>query len=171
LAAVVSAALGLAACGEDEDSDQVFDQEGFPFTFSYPDGFEETEDVSLAQSLGADADDSVAIGVADNDGIIVLRYTLQKAVDETNLDEAKAEFDALIAQVDSGASSKATDVAGFPALEFGTVQVPSIENGESRLVVLFQGDQEYLINCQSTPEHREMVEGACDQALDTLEPK
>ena len=49
--------------------------------------------------------------------------------------------------------------------------MPSIEDGESRFTVLFDGDQEYLINCQSTPEHRDEVDEACDEALATLAVK
>jgi hypothetical protein len=168
LALVAGAAL--LACGE-EEGDRVFDEEGFPFTFSYPDGFEETGEVTVDQSLGSEADDSIAIGVGENDGIIVQRYELQIAVDESNLDQAQAEFDSLIGQVDPKAGSRTTEIAGLPALEFDAVDVPSIEGAESRFTVLFQGDQEYLINCQSTPEHRETVESACDEALDTLELK
>lgn len=44
------------------------------------------------------------------------------------------------------------------------------EEGESRLVALFEGDQEYLLNCQSTPDEREQVDEACEQMLETRSP-
>ena len=34
--------------------------------------------------------------------------------------------------------------------------------------MLFEGDQEYLINCQSTPEGRPEIDAACDLMLETL---
>ena len=46
--------------------------------------------------------------------------------------------------------------------------IPSIEDGQSRLVFLFDGELEYQINCQSTPDGRDEVESACDEALETL---
>ena len=48
------------------------------------------------------------------------------------------------------------------------VAIPSVPDAQSRFVAFFDGNQEYLFNCQSTPEHREEIEQACDTALDTV---
>jgi hypothetical protein len=42
------------------------------------------------------------------------------------------------------------------------------KGGVSRLFVLFEGRVEYFFNCQSTPESRAEIDGACNQALGTL---
>ena len=172
--ALVAAALALAACGDD-DSDsvsgpQTFEQEGFPFTFSYPGDFVATEDVEVAQQLGTTgAEDTVAVASDEHNLLMVQRYTLNLAIDEDNLDLAKREFDGLIAQLDADAApARAGEIGGFPSLEYESVALTTPEDGESRLIALFEGDQEYLLNCQSTPDGREAIRTACDQAVATL---
>lgn len=159
-------ALSLASCGN--ESDGVFDVEGFPFTFEYPDDFEETGDVSFDQQLGASADESAVVGIDDENGIALQRFTLEIAIDESNLNLAKREIDQLIQQVAPDASSQPSQIAGLPALTADKVSIPSVEGGESRLTFFFDGDQEYLINCQSTPDHRSEIDEACELALETL---
>ena len=158
--------LGFASCGG--GSDGTFDREGFPFQFQYPDAFEESDEVSIDQALGGEAEETVAIGLNDDNAIILQRFTLRIAVDESNLRLAQREIDGLMAQVDPDASSEPTEVAGLPALLIEKVDVPSIQGGESRLTILFDGDQEYVVNCQSTPEDRAEIEAACETALETL---
>lgn len=159
--------FALASCGN--ESDGVFEHEGFPFTFEYPDDFEETDDVTVGEELGVAADESAAIGIEENDLIAVQSFTLQAEVDQSNLDLAKREVDGLVRQLDPDASTQPTEVAGLPALSAENVIVPGLEGGESRLTIIFDGDTEYVFNCQSTPERRAEVDEACDLALETLE--
>jgi hypothetical protein len=162
------AALAMLACGG--ESDGTFDFEDFPFTFSYPDGFEEIDDIDIDEQLGADSDNTVAVGIDEHDLITVERYTLQIAVDEQNLRLAKHEIDALFAKLDDSGDvvTTQTEIAGFPALTATEIPVSSIEGAASDITIIFDGDQEYVINCQSTPDHRDEVDEACDQALETL---
>ena len=162
------AALALGACGDDDDSPATFEQEGFPFSFEYPGDWEESDDVTIDQSLGGQSEDTTAVALDDDNGIVLQRYTLQTTVDKQNLDLAQREIDGLLAQVDPTARSEQTEIAGLPALTVDGLVVPSIETGESRLTFLFEGDQEYLINCQSTEESRTEVAEACDTAVRTL---
>ena len=164
--ALALAAVALAACGN--ESDGVFDVEGFPFTFEYPDDFEETDELDFVEELGASAEQSAAVGIDEEDGLFVQRFTLKIAIDESNLNLAKREIDRLLGEVAPDASAQPTEVAGLPALTADEVSVPSVEDGESRLTFFFDGDQEYLLNCQSTPDQRATVEEACDLALETL---
>lgn len=167
LAAAALAVVALASCGD--ESDGVFEHEGFPFTFEYPEEFEETDEVTLGEELGGAADESAAIGIEENDLIAIQSFTLRVEVDQSNLDQAKREIDGLVRQLDPDVSTEPTDVAGLPALTADRVVVPGIEDGESRLTIIFDGDQEYVFNCQSTSAHRAEVAEACDMALDTLE--
>ena len=165
---LLTLALAFAACGGDE-SDGTFEQDGFPFTFKYPGDFEDFgDDVDIASKLGAAADGTAAIGISENDVILVQRFTLNLAVERSDLGAAKQQFEQLIRQVDPSATAQPTEVAGLPALDVKDVTIPSVPDGQSRLVPFFDGDQEYLINCQSTPEHRDEIEQACDMALDTV---
>jgi hypothetical protein len=161
------AALTVAACGG--ESDGTFDHEDFPFTFSYPGDFEETDDVEASQSVGASAEASTGIGLTENDGILVSSYQLGVEVTERNIERAQREFDGLVRQLDPEAGpSEITEIAGLPSLTYDDVAVSSVEGGVSDLTFIFEGDQEYLINCQSTPDHRDEIAEACDQALESL---
>lgn len=161
-------ALGVGACGGEEDTR--FEAKGFGITFDYPEGFEESDDVTINEQQGSEAKESRAVGLDEDNGIIVQRYSLQQNITKDNLDLAKAEFDALVAGLSPDAAKGATtEVAGLPALRYDKVPVGSVEKGESRLIVVFDGATEYLINCQSTPDKRSEINEACDQAVDTLE--
>ena len=164
--ALVVLALGLASCGN--ESDGVFDVEGFPFTFEYPDEFEETEDVNFDTNLGASADQAAAVAIGENDLIALQRFTLNLAIDRSNLNLAKRELGALIQRLDPSASLSVVEIDGLPALTTGNLDVSTVEDGESRITALFDGDQEYVVNCQSTPDHRDEIAEACDLALETL---
>jgi hypothetical protein len=167
---LVLTALGAVACGAEEDS--LFDAKGFGITFEYPEGFEESDDVSIAQQRGSQADDSRAVGLDEDNGIIVQRYSLQQSINEDNLELAKAEFDALVAQLSPDAGrGRVTEVAGLPAINYEDIPVESVDDGQSRLVVVFDGRTEYLLNCQSTPKERSKIEDACDLAVETLAVK
>lgn len=168
----IGAAPAFAACGDDDgdggDGNATFEREGFPFTFEYPDSFEFTEDVTAAQTLGGESDDAVALVSDDDNAIVVERFTLNVEVDESNLDQVKQEADQLFQQVDPSAEAQPGEIAGLPSLSLDAIAVPTPEDGESQFTLLFEGDQEYLINCQSTPAGRPEIEGACDLALETL---
>jgi hypothetical protein len=169
---VICAAPAFAACGDDDgdggSGNATFEREGFPFTFEYPDSFVLREDLTVAQTVGAEADDRVLLALDDDNGIVVERYTLNVEVDESNLDQVKQELDQGFQQVDPSAESQPGEIAGLPSLSLDAIAVPTPEGGESRYTVLFEGDQEYLLNCQSTPAARPEIEAACDLALETL---
>ena len=99
------------------------------------------------------------MGLDSDNGIIVQRYALKRSIDESNLDLAKSEFDALVAGLSPDA--RKARPPRWP--------VRSVERGQRRLVVLFDGRTEFLINCQSTPEKRSQIDAAYDLAVETLE--
>jgi hypothetical protein len=164
------AAVGIAGCGgDDDDSDPAtFERDTFPFTFEYPDGFEVTDHVSTSKTLGGGADEGLAIVMDEDNGLIIQRYTLNVEINQANLGVARQEADGLFQQVDPDARGAEGEIAGFPSLTYDAVTLTTPEDGESRLIVLFEGYQEYLINCQSTPDGRGEIEQACDLAVDTL---
>ncbi len=159
-------ALSIAACGDSGGG--TFDESDLPFTFEYPDGFEVADDVSVSEQLGAAADAQRAVAIDEDNAIILQLFTLNTQIDESDLDAAKREIGGLLSQVNYSGNLEESKVAGLPALTAEGVQVPSVEEGVSNLTFVFNGDQEYLINCQSTPEHRPEVDDACDQALETF---
>ena len=164
-------ALGAIGCGGG-DGPQTFEEEGFPFTFEYPGDFDRAEDVEFEASLGGSSDEDIALTVDTHDGIILQRITLNRAVDESNLELAKRELDGLIGQTDPSAPQGTTgETAGFPSLSYEGLTSPADDTEiESSLLVLFEGDQEFVINCQSTEENRETLTEACDRMRETLAP-
>lgn len=61
-----------------------------------------------------------------------------------------------------------TEIGGLPALEYESAPTKGRPGEEARLLVIFDGDTEYTINCQSTEKRREDIEKACDTVLETL---
>lgn len=177
--ATIALAALLAGCGGDDDGGgevpegtAAFEDEDFPFTFAYPEDWMKTTDVSIATEAGNAADETIFVGPDEDNGIVLQRFTLQGDVTEDNLSEAKAEFDDLILQVDPEApEASETELIGLPTLEYDEIQLATPEDGESRYNIFFDGDQEYLINCQSTPDSREEIDAACQEALDSLEER
>jgi hypothetical protein len=164
---LATAALVLGACGGGGDGR--FEADGFAITFEYPEDFEESDDVTISEQRGSKAEASRAVGLDEDNGIIVQRYGLKRSIDRDNLELAKSEFDALVKTLSpDAAEGKVAEIAGLPALRYANVPVRSIEDARSRLIVLFDGRTEYLINCQSTPDKRPEVDEACAMALETL---
>lgn len=171
-AAFTLVALALAGCGGDDGGGtETFERDEFPFTFEYPGDLELTDELEFSEELGGAADESLALSHDDENALILERYTLNLEIDEDNLELAKRELDTLLQQVDSGAQGQEGETAGFPSLTYDSVTLPTPEEGESRYIALFDGDQEYLLNCQSTPDARDEIESACDQAEATLAPE
>ena len=149
--------------------DGTFDDAAYPFTFKYPGDWNESDDVTLSKELGGSGLDKRAVMLDSTNGIILERFELNVAIDEKNLDLAKNELDGLITQLDPNASGETGETGGYLSVTYDSV--PVSDDTESKLVALFDGDQAYMINCQSNEEHRDDVAAGCQQALDTLEPK
>lgn len=171
LATVLVVALGISACGDDDGGDngpQTFEDDAYPFTFEYPSDFEVTEDVNFSVEAGGNLEDNRAVALDEENMLILSRTTLNVTIDESNLELAKDEMDQLFQQIDpESGQGEEGEYAGFLALDY-QVSVDTPEDGESRIVSLFDGDQQYTINCQSAPEQREEIEQACQRALDTI---
>jgi hypothetical protein len=103
----------------------------------------------------------------DEDNVL-LRFTLEGELNQGNLGLAKRWLDGQIQQLDPDASGEEGEIAGYPSLTYDAVTLATPEELESRFIMLFEGDEEYVINCQSTPDGRDEIEQACDLAVDTL---
>jgi hypothetical protein len=168
-------AAALAGCGSDGDSSSRFEESGIDITFEFPEEMNEADNVMIASGAGSSAKATAGVGYGEKntkDVIIVQRYDLNVPIDAGNLKRAKAELDPLVAQISPGAPKGETgEIGGFPSIDYRNLKVRQIDGATSRLIALFDGDVEYLINCQSTPKRRADIEKACRQALDTVERK
>lgn len=169
----------VAGCGGDDDSDdggdgeavgsETFERDGFELTFRYPSDFEERDDIEFSQSAGSGASETAGIGLDETNVIAVQRFDLQNEVTEDNLARVQREADDLFSQLaGQPVEGEETRVAGLPALEY-TIELQSPEDAETRAIAIFDGDVQYLLNCQSTPESRNRIAAACDLAVQTAE--
>jgi hypothetical protein len=168
---VLAAALA-AGCGSSGEDTATFEEDGFGITFRYPGEMKEAKNVTIRSDAGNAAKATAGIGYGKRDVIIVQRYDLNTEIGEHNLDRAKAELDPLVSSIAPGApSGKSGKTRGFPSIEYDHLKVTSVPGADTRLVALFDGDVEYLVNCQSTRAHRAELDRACEQALKTVEKR
>jgi hypothetical protein len=66
---------------------------------------------------------------------------------------------------------KRIDVGGPLTFRYEIDRLETPEDGRSTIVVTFDGDTEYFLNCQSVPDGREELDEACEQAIETLQLK
>lgn len=176
----IGGVLALAGCGDDaEESGEApapapeetatFEPDGFGVSFEYPADFEEREDVELDRMAGAPPTATSAVGLEDTDLLVLARIELGTEVGPENLDEVRARADELFSEL-AGEDLEGDDleVAGLPGVEY-EIALDEPAEAETRAVALFDGDVQYLLNCQSTPELRERIEDACELALETFE--
>ncbi len=185
LPSLLAAATLVAGCGggEEEEStapeateaqagaetNETFSEEGFDITFEYPEDFEDISGLTFESEAGAEAGGTTAIGLDGTNLIAVQRFDLTTEVTDQNFDQAKPEIDQLFSQVaGEQVSGQETEVAGLPALEY-EVTIDQAEDIQTRAVAIFDGDTEYLLNCQAGAELREQIQAACDLALETFE--
>jgi hypothetical protein len=149
---------------------KTFDEPEFAIRFNYPKAFNAV-DVRIGSSAGARPAAQKAIGLSKTDNVVIVtRYNLQRRVTEDNLDTIKPEADKLFSRLaGKDLKAKVTTVAGMPALEYEAFDLQRPKGARSRLLVLFDGVTEYLINCQSMPDQRAQLEKGCDVVRDSLE--
>jgi hypothetical protein len=177
LIGAIAAGLTLAGCGgfgsgSDKSSDPTsgrFEQHGFEITFRYPQSLKDADDLILGDTAGAADTARAGVGIDRDNVILVTRYDLRRPVTKSNVAEVQPEVDGVINGL-AGRQVPGSSVSfgGLPGYEY-RVPLQAPKGGISRLFVLFDGPVEYFFNCQSTPESRAAIDGACDQALSTLE--
>jgi hypothetical protein len=168
LLGVIALLFGTAAYGE---SDKSFNVEGIGVTFKYPPDFKLYRKISFQKSAGSQTAARGAVGADKVNLIIVSRYNLRVAITAQNLARVKAEVDSVIGQVaNRTVSGRRVQYGGLPGYEY-KFSLTSPARGVSRMAVLFDRATEYLINCQSTPAKRTVLDQACSKALATLRRK
>ena len=140
-----------------------FDEPEFNISFDYPSGFER-QDVP-----DGNADAKVSLVIDQKNGVAVSKYEQDNPVTESNIGLTKTVLDGVVSQLAEGPppEGKRVTVAGLPGYEY-EFAIKSIPGTRSRSIFLFQGRDEYQINCQFEPDQRSKVDEACDQALETL---
>lgn len=160
--------LGASACGGSSGSGR-YEETGLDITWEIPGGFDIAHDLTVSKSSGANAVDQAAVAIDKDNLIIVQRYNLNTSVTSDNLSDFKGDVDNVIKSLAGKAvSGHEVEYGGLPGYEY-VIDVTQPAQGQSRLAVLFDGDVEYLVNCQSTPEKRDDLEKGCRTVLDSIE--
>jgi hypothetical protein len=176
LIGALSAAAVVAGCGGKaplssgaQDQSAQFQRQGFDITFRYPASLREAGDLIFGSTAGSADSARAGIGINKANVILVSRYDLRRPVTAANVGEVNAEVDGVIAGLAGRhVPGRRVDFGGLPGYAY-RVRLGSPSGGVSRLYVLFDGQVEYFFNCQSTPETRIELDGACDEALRTLQ--
>ena len=169
LAVLIMTFVLATGCGG--GGDKTFEESGFDLTFKYPDSFNEASNITVASEAGGSATDRKGVALDKDNLLLVTKFKLNTTVTEANVSRIKPEADQVMSQVSgTDVSGERVTVGGIPGFEYN-FGLSKPANGRSRFVMLFDGSTEYTLNCQSTPEKRDEVEEACQQAIDTLEQK
>ena len=168
--AVVAGCGGKAPLSEDMGTSSAqFQRQGFDITFRYPAALKEADDLIFGSTAGNSDSARAGVGINKANVILVSRYDLRRPVTADNIAAVQAEVDGVIKSL-AGKSVRGRRVGfgGLPGYAY-TVPIGSPSGAVSRLFVLFDKRVEYFFNCQSTPERRAELDGACDQALESLQ--
>jgi hypothetical protein len=175
LIGILLATVGAAGCGGRSASEATdggsrrFERQGFEITFTYPASLQEADDLDFGSTAGGPDAARAGLGIDAANVILVSRYDLRRPVTHANVGTVRAEVDRVIENLAGRpVTGRRVEYGGLPGYAY-RVPVSAPSSGVSRLFVLFDGRVEYFFNCQSTPEARAELEGACDQALRTLE--
>jgi hypothetical protein len=115
------------------------------------------------------------VGIDGSNFVLVERYRLAIPITDETFDRHR---DALVQEwtqaVEQGGASvvgpvETIELDGLPGLRFEAVGV-SVDGRPalSTMVLAFDGQTEYFVNCQRTEERANEMEAGCDQVLDTF---
>ncbi len=152
----------------------VFSDPRFGFTFRYPKDWR-TGDFryDADQTAGARPTASMAVGMDQNNSVLLTRYDLSKAVTTQELPGQLVELNGVITKFAGRPYvGEPTQIGGLPAVRYQAFQLQDdAAKRSSRVVFLFDDTAEYELNCQSTPEGRDKMDPGCEQILTTLRRK
>lgn len=161
----------LAACGGEEGAK--FDEQGAPFTFSYPKDLQKVFANTGREIKGLDPKYRVAFGTDETNVVVVATYKLAKDVSKvkkTNLAiaverAARALAKAMDAEIPKSSS---TNLGDLPATQFDFVAKD--RSLTTRLVYAFKNKTQYFVRCQWNESGMDAIPPACDQVTKTFAP-
>jgi PsbP len=178
---VASAGCGGGGGGGGEggggDGDKTFEGDGF--SFAYPGGWSETGEFESKAQAGSESPGSqvaVAPGEEGQDLVLVQVGPTSPSITEDNIDELEGEIARQVESLFQQAEGQVTDgptrvtAGGLPALGFEATSITSDGvSVESRLTLIYDGRNQYAVNCQFTPEGATEIERGCDQILSSFQ--
>jgi hypothetical protein len=147
-----------------------FEHPDFTIGFSYPRAMRRVQ-ADIGSSAGSAPVAQWAAAFPGTDSmVIVTRYDLREPVTADSLPDVVGEADELFSDLaGQPLRGRTTEVGGMPAIEYAPFGLQQPSGARSELLIVFDGDRQYLVNCQSTSERRRDLEAACDVVRATLE--
>jgi hypothetical protein len=164
-------AVALSGCGGGTKS---FSTPTYPFSFDYPANWTLTR--SAAFNYGSAGSGIRSVSVALNqpfDQVTVSQYKLLKTL-PPGVNGNQNEVDRIVKQLTrqakgSAGDSKVVKYGGLPGYQY-VIEYPAGGGAKltNKLTFLFQGQNEFQINCQSSPKNTAALNKGCDQILGSL---
>ena len=174
LATIALACLAFAGCGGADQKQ--FSSLTYPFSFSYSSSWKLTRNATFNYGSGS-GERSLSIALKEPfDQVTITQYKLRRKL-RPNENGNRREVDRVVKKLSTqakGAASDATTVkyGGSPGYQY-VVEYAAADGTELRntLTFLFKGEDEFQINCQSSPKHRTDLDKGCEMVLGTLKFK
>jgi hypothetical protein len=136
-----------------------------------------TRGANFSYGSSTEAVRSVSVALKEPyDQVTITQYKLKKTLPK-GVNGYKPEVDRIVARLikqagGTAGDAKAVNYGGIPGYQY-VVKYPGGENIklENKLTFLFQGQNEFQVSCQSSPEKREELNKGCDQVLGSLKFK
>jgi hypothetical protein len=176
---VALAAVGLVTtfgCGG-EGGDKTFDGDGYSCT--YPGEWsDQTGNAEFSAQAGTEPQSSQVVLAPRDEGqdlVVIEVGPASPSITEDNIAQLTDEIARVVESLFQKGNGRLTagptrvNVGGLPALRFeGTgVTRQGVQIG-SRLTLVYDGRNQYAVNCQFTPEGANTVKRGCDQILDSF---
>lgn len=165
-------ATSLAGCGG-ATGELTFDDEDYPFSFSYPGSWTLSRNVGGSADGAQAAQKSVSVALKEPyDQVTIAEFKLKKQIPagETAF---KPEVERIVKQMASQAKGKVgkakeVEYGGAHGFQYVLTYPAGSATLQNKLTLLFKGGVEYQVGCQSQQENREELLSGCDQILDSL---
>jgi hypothetical protein len=173
--ALAAALVAGAGCGGG-GGDKTFEGDGYSFT--YPGEWSDRGKVEATAHAGSEqATSQVAVAPGEGQDLVLVEVgPTSPSITEDNIDQFKDEIARQVESLFQQGEGQVTvgptrvTVGALPALRFeGTSITSPGVSVRSRLTLIYDGRNQYAVNCQFTPEGAEEIQRACDQILSSFQ--
>lgn len=172
-ATLLAAVIVAAASGCGGSGNQSFSAAGYPFTFNFPSSWTLTRGAGSDDS-GGSALRTVTVALKQPfDQASISQYRLKKKL-PSGVNGYQPEVDRVVKRLTREAGGSAGDAkvvkyGGLPGYQYVLSYSSGGQKLQNQLTFLFQGENEFLIGCQSSPDKRNEMSDGCEQILESIE--
>jgi hypothetical protein len=173
VAILAGAVMALSSGGCGGGGTETFETPTYPFSFDYPADWKPSRIKEFTYGAGA-GERTIAVQLKPpEDQVVVTQYKLAGSVPEgqpANQQEVDRIVNRLAKQSDGVASeAEKVEYGGIPGYRYVIEYDVDGKTLRNDITFLFRDDDEFQINCQSSPANREKVEEGCEKVLSTIQ--